>query len=516
MSRSRRAIFAILTRYLGMAIAAIVGFAAVPIVLHHVSKSDYGLWITLGEAVGYLTILDFGTGSAITRMVARLGADPDPVQLNRLFSTALLVSTIFAFVFFGAGATLLALLPAWHAIPPERLSLAKSLLILMIARGALTFPIRVAANTLVGLQRQAFLNFCGIAGTLAAPATYVILLQHGVGLIALPIGMLVSTAVGSMPAFLVLKAVVPRLRLSYRNADWSQAKSLFNWSFFLFINNIAVIIIYYTDNVVIASNLDLSAVSVYTLTARLVLYWLPLLVALPDSMMPGLIDLYKIGAHERFRDVYLRVLRVVIAFSVGIAVVACCVNQRFVSVWVGPQNYGGLLMTIVFAATFVDRAYRQVSSLVVVSTGRIQGVAYMSVLEALLNLTLSLTLVRFLGALGVALGTLLAEWGTGSWYVPMVVARELKSTVWQCLGEPFLRPIMAGTGAVGFAIFLRRVIPASTWPSLAMYSILIGTCYLTMLASLEFRRNGWSEWMEFLRLSRGTSPHDKAPAGISN
>jgi O-antigen/teichoic acid export membrane protein len=260
----------------------------------------------------------------------------------------------------------------------------------------------------------------------------------------------------------------------------------------------------------------LSAVSVYTLTARLVLYWLPLLVALPDSMMPGLIDLYKIGAHERFRDVYLRVLRVVIAFSVGIAVVACCVNQRFVSVWVGPQNYGGLLMTIVFAATFVDRAYRQVSSLVVVSTGRIQGVAYMSVLEALLNLTLSLTLVRFLGALGVALGTLLAEWGTGSWYVPMVVARELKSTVWQCLGEPFLRPVMAGTGAVGFAIFLRRVIPASTWPSLAMYSILIGTCYLTMLASLEFRRNGWSEWMEFLRLSRGTSPHDKAPAGISN
>src|SRR5262249_43678218 len=144
-------------------------FAAVPLILRYVSRSDYGLWITLGEAMGYLTILDFGTGSAITRMVARLGADPDPKKLSRLFSTAMFVNLMFAGIFFSVAGGLMIFLPHWHAIPPDRTVVARNLVMLMALRAAFTFPIRVAANTLVGMQRQALVNLYGIIGLIAAP-----------------------------------------------------------------------------------------------------------------------------------------------------------------------------------------------------------------------------------------------------------------------------------------------------------------------------------------------------------
>lgn len=501
MNRTRWTLAAILSRYLAMAVSAIVSFATVPIVLKHVSKADYGLWIAIGEAVGYFVILDFGTGSAITRMVARMG--PDPRKLSRLYSTALFVSILFSLLFLGAGFALTAVLPHWRAIPPGRVSLARNLVLLMSVRGALTFPIRIAANTLVGLQRQAFVNLTALLGVIAAPVTYVLLFQHGTGLIALPIGMLVGTAVGSIPPFLVLKAAVPALHVSFRDAHWNEAKSLFSWSLLLFINNIAVMMIYYTDNLVIASNLNLASVTVYTLTSRLLLYWHPLLMALSDSTLPALVDLYRVGSLARFREVFMRVLRFIAACAAGLAVIASCVNGNFVAIWTGEaQNYGGLAMTLIFAFIMIDRAVRQVNSLVLLSTGRIRGVVWMSVLEATLNLGLSLALVRFFGGLGVAAGTMLAACLTSSWYVPIIVASELKMPVWRYLAEAFLGPLLAGLGAAALAMALKPFMALTRWPSLILYSGLVGLGYVSLLALLEFRRNGWKDWSDLLRVSR--------------
>ena len=57
----------ILLSYLNIALHAIVGFLYVPILLHYIGKSEYGLYQLIGSLIAYFSIMDFGLTAAVTR-----------------------------------------------------------------------------------------------------------------------------------------------------------------------------------------------------------------------------------------------------------------------------------------------------------------------------------------------------------------------------------------------------------------------------------------------------------------
>lgn len=501
MSRTKSTLLAIVSRYFGMAVTAVVSFTVVPVILRYISKADYGLWITMGEVMAYLAVLDFGTGAAVSRMAARLRNEADAGPLSRLVSTALWVNAAFAVIFVLAGTALLLVLPAWKAIPPDRLSVAKAILLIMVARGALSFPIRVAANTLVGLQMQAFVNLLNAAGIVLAPVIYLVLLRRDMGVAALPVGILAGTVITSLPTFLLLKHAVPALKFGFTYVSWKEARQLFRWSSLFFLNNIAVIVIYYTDNVVIASRIDLASVARFTLTSNLLLYWQPLLVAVSDSAIPACVELYKLGELERLKTIFLQIMRVTLGAAFCVAVTAGVFNRDFVGLWVGGTSYGGNLLTLVFAFVLIHRTAMQVSSVVVISTGRIRGVAIMSMVEAALNLALSLLLAKPLGILGVALGTAIASLGTSGWYVPRVLLQETRTSLLEYLRECWTPPLLAGSAALAAAALLRIIAAPMLWPALIASAGIVALVYAGVFGMLEFQRGDWRKWVNLLKIS---------------
>ena len=62
MTRTRRAIYGVVTNYASVFVMAVAGFVLVPIVLRYLSREDYGLWATLGQVLGYLALARHGNG----------------------------------------------------------------------------------------------------------------------------------------------------------------------------------------------------------------------------------------------------------------------------------------------------------------------------------------------------------------------------------------------------------------------------------------------------------------------
>jgi O-antigen/teichoic acid export membrane protein len=432
-------------------------------------------------------------------MAARLRDRSEVRPLSALFSTALWVNAAFAVLFVLAGSVLLLVLPNWRAIPPGRADLARGVFLIMIARGALSFPIRVAANMLVGLQMQAFVNLLNAAGTILAPVVYVALLYRNVGLIALPIGVLAGTVVTSLPTFLLLKRAVPEMEIGWRHVTFAEARMLFRWSTLFFLNNISVIIIYYTSNIVIASCLDLVAVTRFALTSSLILYWQPFVVAVSDSAMPACVELYKLGELERLRAVFLQMMRMALGAVFCVAVTAGTANRFFVNLWVGGGIYGGDFLSLAFAVILVHRTAMQVSSVIVISTGRIRGVALMSMVEAACNLALSLLLAKPLGILGVALGTSIAALATSGWYVPRVLLQEIRTGLWQYFRECWAPPILASAAALTAAILMRMLTRQETWTDLTAFAGTVCVIYVAVFLLLEAQRGDWRQWARMLR-----------------
>src|SRR6185369_370587 len=123
-------------------------------------------------------------------------------------------------------------------------------------------------------------------------------------------GTAVAGLCSGIAGMIALHAAIPKLRIRWKYVSRVEAREMFNWSWQIFLNNIAVVVIYQTDNLVVANSLGLGAVTVYTLTSRLPLYAMPLIFALSDSCLPGAVELCQQENRERLKSVYLRLLQV--------------------------------------------------------------------------------------------------------------------------------------------------------------------------------------------------------------
>ena len=69
-----------------------------PILISHLGKEQYGIWIAIGQGAGLMILLDFGVASSISRFVSRNLALRKNDENDRVISTAMIILVIGSFV----------------------------------------------------------------------------------------------------------------------------------------------------------------------------------------------------------------------------------------------------------------------------------------------------------------------------------------------------------------------------------------------------------------------------------
>ena len=69
MSRIRNFSKNIAASYCQLGFNTLYSLASIPLILYYLPKEEYGLWVTLMQAMGYLTLIDFGMTSAASRLL---------------------------------------------------------------------------------------------------------------------------------------------------------------------------------------------------------------------------------------------------------------------------------------------------------------------------------------------------------------------------------------------------------------------------------------------------------------
>jgi O-antigen/teichoic acid export membrane protein len=464
MTRTRRAISGIVSSYAATVVMAVVGLVLVPIVLRYVSREEYGLWATIGQAVGFLGLLDIGVGSAVSRRTAQLSGYADaPARIRRTLSTALAVYCVLSALFLGIGLPLARFVPRLLAVRPSEAPLAAAIFMLMVVYGAMSLPLHVFVKALYGAQRIAEANGVTLLENVLSPAITVVMLLMGIGLVALPLATIAAGIAAGLLGVVLVRRAVPHLKLAWSDITRAETRELFTWSWLLGLNSFAVLVIYQTDNLVVANGSGLAAATTYSLTSRLPLYAMPLIFALADSCLPGVVELCEQGHVDRVRSVHSSVLRLSVGLAVGVGILSVGFNGPFMRLWVGAQNFGGQYLTLAFALILVYRVVMQTAAMVVIGAGRIRGVVYMSIVEAALNLGLSLFWVRRFGIAGVALATVVAGLSTSAWYVVSVVSDVLRVRIIDYVTRAILLPLLCGIPAAGLAATIRSTTSIGSW-----------------------------------------------------
>src|SRR5436305_10083801 len=98
MSRFRNTARSLSSGYLAMGSNALYTLASVPLALHFLSKSEFGLWALAAQVSTYLILIDFGVSGAISRILIDYKDHPQAGEYGAVIKTSFLALAIQGFL----------------------------------------------------------------------------------------------------------------------------------------------------------------------------------------------------------------------------------------------------------------------------------------------------------------------------------------------------------------------------------------------------------------------------------
>jgi O-antigen/teichoic acid export membrane protein len=421
----------VLAKYLSIATWIAAGLVLTPLLLRHLGSETYGLYAALGSVGAYLSVLDLGTGLAIPKYVAEYRTQGDLERLRKLSSS-------FFIGFIGVGAALLVgalaflpLVPHIFKASPSLSRVAQIVFLVTVANFLILLPFGVLEGVLYGF-RKVHINYWldALFYIFNLTAAYVAV-TLGYGLVAVTVGTLGARILVSLVLARLTWTECPMVRLRLKDFDWEILKKLIGPSFYYFVIQIAALLIFSTDNVLISFFLGVSAVTSYSIAFRLCRLPLGLISSLAGILLPHISELDAVKDLGRLRRLHIQITKYSVLISLIVFTCLFAFGKDFIDFWVGPGNFAGMPILICFCLVFPVNTVVQCSSMVLMGTAQHKRLAGMLMFEGFLNIAFSILLLHHFGALGVALGTLLAKLAVSFWFAPWYACRLLKQNFWE-------------------------------------------------------------------------------------
>lgn len=454
-SRKKTFLFSGIANYAAIIVSSVIALVSIPIGLHYFGPVLYGIWFVIGSILAYLRIADLGVGlSTLTLMAQTSNHSHHRVILSRSISLLLVVSIVA----FGTIIAVTHAFPGWWGIlgqiPPNLQDEAATAALAICILTLFQLPTTIFPAAFSGLQQvywnRAYGAFHSVVGLCALLAT----VSVGGNLVTLAIltglGSLLVGIISGFHLFIKHPQIRPRFREQVTEAP--STKFLFSSGIrFLFLG-IAALVIMSTDNLVISHFLGPEMVTPYAVTFKLFFTCLLIVNGTTIALWPMYGQAFGRNDWSWIQQTYNHVTFLHVLGGGLIWIGGIIFAQVIINLWVGPVAYGGIV--VVFALG----GYVYISSFTGSNVNLVNGlnptniVVIFGLIEAALNLGISLALIGPLGIGGVALGTLIASSAVNSWFHPLYIQhRTLKKVTLDT--QPFLTHLFVVILCVILAMF---------------------------------------------------------------
>ena len=392
--------------------SSLLTLVSLPLAVRYLGAERYGVWATIATTAVWLNLLDLGIASTLTNHIARAAALGEHRAARRFTSNALAVTIGLC-----AMAGLAFAVIAGHVDWMKLLNVSSA-----VRRSEVTGTIGVAVGlVLVGIPAN--LGSKILAGYQELHrSNYVLSVGPFAGLIGLAVGIVLKV---SMPVLLLLSAGCltltslallgwtlavgkPWLFPSLSMLNWSIAKQLLHGGTWFFLIQIAGVVVFSSDNVIVSHYLGAAAVTPYNVCWRLVGAAAILQALLFQALWPAYADAFARQDFAWIRRTFSLVMTGTLALNLACFGFLVLAGRAVIRLWAGPAAVPDHLLLLAMGLWGVISGAMTMESCLLAALSRVREQALLSVAAAIVNLALSIALVRHLGSLGVIAGTILS------------------------------------------------------------------------------------------------------------
>ena len=379
-----------------------------PLLVRVLDKPSYATWVLMLQIAAYVGMFDGGVQNAIARFVARAEGLSDQHYMERILSSAGLILVIAS-----ALAMTLTSVVAWkldaifHGIPSSVSSDAKAVLLLVGFSMALSLPFSTMAGIFAGLQKNEVNAIAGSVGKISGAIGAGWAAYHHQGLMVMGWWVALGNLLQPLIYFVSWRRLTSHIRIGKDRIDLSALKEFFQFWSAMLIAQFGTILITGLDMPIVVA-FDFPSAAYYAVATTISNMLVVPYSAIISTLMPVAAGMSVGDSAHRLGEIVVKTTRYGTAILCLMAIPLTLGIYPFLRLWVGADYAGHALpLAEVLIAAQLIRLTLNSYATIAFSAGQQNRILVSPFVEGVVNLIASLVAVQYIGAIGVALGTLL-------------------------------------------------------------------------------------------------------------
>jgi len=380
-------------------------------------------------------------------------------------------------------------------IPREYLHETRVVLVLGGLTVAMSLLHGVFSGVLHGLQRFDVDATLEVALTIVRAIATVLVLREGYGIVALAWVHLAESVLAVLIYQAAARQLYRELRVVFVGRSGQQMRTLLSFGAASFAVSLLSVFMFESDGLLIAYFLPIEAVTFYAIASGLAWHSRGVISAIAFLIAPRVSALASVGSSQVGEQI-LSVSKFTTLMAAPIVVTFILRGESFIDLWMGAE-YGtisGEVLAILAVVVWLG-APRAITVQSLTGLGKHRILIPGLVAEAVANVALSIALVRPLGILGVAWGTLIPNVFVNLAYLPRCLAKAAGLSRWHLYRDAILLPTLSCIPFAGGSALLERFVPAT---SLAVFFLQVfvllplvpAVAWFTCLSPIQRERMG--------------------------
>lgn len=449
-SRTRSTIINFLTDAIPQVLILLLGLFKSKIFIQILGDEKLGLYQLYGQVVSYLVLIEGGVNTALLFRLYKPISEKDDKKISSIMSASRVIFNIIGILILGIGFVLSFFVRYFikdGSFDSSYIQITFMIYLVSQAIYYFSIPYRVLFEA---DQKTYIPNIVFQSVTIIKSIVEIIIISLGFDLPVIFISLVVCSIVGNGIIMLMFKKTYKNVNFKAKK-DFSMVKDIKD----LFVNTLGNLVTSNIDIVIISKVIGLKYVVIYSTYNYFVEGIRQLVDKITGATMPSVGDLL-VSDKEKGLKVFNEFNQFVFFVATIICIPLFLIINQFIKIWYNGEVQTSILLSILFTIILFYQIVKIPLKVFTFSSGKFKEVKRFVILEVIINLTLSIILVNYLGIAGVLIGTivsmLIADWCTKPF---VVVKKILNGNVWKY----YLKFIINTSFIVIVALIFYMIIP---------------------------------------------------------
>ena len=444
------------SNWLVTVVTVVAVYFLTPFTIHKLGDDGYGTWNLITALTGYLGLLVLGVPMASVRYFAQHVAKGDTRKLNEAIGSCTALYLLLGAIALVVGAGLYVFFMRTYHIPATLRGDARWAFALTVVFVSLGFVALLPNAVLAAHDDFVPRNIVRLWGVLLRVGLTFGLLALRASLTALALVQLACMVFDFVLCWLLVRRRYPATRMRLADFDWGMTRAIVAFSLYVLVLNAGARLTFETDSLVIGAYMDVGSIPYFTVANSFIIYLLEFLLAIAAVVMPTATRLQAQGKSAELREIFLKWSKIALSLTLAAGLFLIILGPRFIAWWVDPtfERPAGEVLQILMLSYLIFLPVRGVALPILMGLGK-AGLPTIGFLVAgVVNLGLSIVLVRPLGLAGVAIGTAIPN-VLFAGAVFLQACRELDVSVLRFLRYVVPRAVLGALPLVGLLLWFK-------------------------------------------------------------